>query len=78
MTTKQQETIQEAMKRQVKEREEQFGTYVGTKELIEDVDSVTLTGSEIIDRDEDEIQHHQAELAHQDLMEMMSFNQEDR
>jgi|GEM_PF-7077499 len=80
MTQKLQETIKEALNRQIKEREAQFGHYVGTKELLddsEDEDNVTF-GNPMIDRDEEEIQHHEAELAHSELMEMLSFNQEDR
>lgn len=72
--------IQELMKEQYKQRVEQFGHYIGTKDLIEEdnEESPTLIGNPIIDRDEEEMQHNWAREAHEELMEMISFNQEDR
>jgi len=43
-----------------------------------DDDEPTRFGNPIIDRDVEEIQHHEAELAHNELMNMMSYDEGDR
>jgi hypothetical protein len=46
--------------------------------LVDEEETQMIPGNPMIDRDQDEMQHEWAREAHNDLMERLSFNQDDR